>query len=70
MHEVSDGARGFYLTIFTDGTSRLPVMMAGEPMGMEIEEVTQSGPDKVFKSYIDSAIVSRPWQDRKLAYEM
>jgi succinyl-CoA synthetase beta subunit len=41
MHEVSDGARGFYLTIFTDGTSRLPVMMAGEPMGMEIEEVTQ-----------------------------
>ena len=70
VEEASDVARELYLSILVDGTSRLPVMMASEAGGMEIEEVAQSTPEKIFKSYIDPAIGFQPFQGRKLAYGM
>jgi succinyl-CoA synthetase beta subunit len=70
VEEASNVARELYLSILVDGTSRLPVMMASEAGGMEIEEVAQSTPEKIFKSYIDSAIGFQPFQGRKLAYGM
>ena len=70
VEEASDVARELYLSILIDGTSRLPVMMASEAGGMEIEEVAQSTPEKIFKSYIDPAIGFQPFQGRKLAYGM
>jgi succinyl-CoA synthetase beta subunit len=70
VEEASNIARELYLSILIDGTSRLPVMMASEAGGMEIEEVAQSAPEKIFRSYIDSAIGFQPFQGRKLAYGM
>jgi succinyl-CoA synthetase beta subunit len=70
VEEASNIARELYLSILIDGTSRLPVMMASEAGGMEIEEVAQSAPEKIFKSYIDPAIGFQPFQGRKLAYGM
>jgi succinyl-CoA synthetase beta subunit len=70
VEEVSNVARELYLSILVDGTSRLPVVMASEAGGMEIEEVAQSTPEKIFKSYIDPAIGFQPFQGRKLAYGM
>ncbi len=70
VEEVSDIARELYLSILIDGTSRLPVMMTSEAGGMEIEEVAQAAPEKIFKSYIDPAIGFQPFQGRKLAYGM
>jgi len=70
VEEASDVARELYLSILVDGTSRLPVMMVSEAGGMEIEEVAQSAPEKIFKSYIDPAIGFQPFQGRKLAYGM
>ncbi len=70
VEEASDVARELYLSILVDGISRLPVMMASEAGGMEIEEVAQSAPDRIFKSYIDPAIGFQPFQGRKLAYEV
>jgi succinyl-CoA synthetase beta subunit len=70
VEEASNVARELYLSILVDGTSRLPVMMASEVGGMEIEEVAQSTPEKIFKSYIDPAIDFQPFQGRKLAYGM
>jgi len=70
VEEASDVARELYLSILVDGTSRLPVMMASEAGGMEIEEVAQSTPEKIFKNYIDPAIGFQPFQGRKLAYGM
>jgi len=70
VEEASDVARELYLSILVDGTSRLPVMMASEAGGMEIEEVAQSTPEKIFKSYIDPAIGFQQFQGRKLAYGM
>jgi succinyl-CoA synthetase beta subunit len=45
VEEAGDAARELYLSILVDGTSRLPVMMASEAGGMEIEEVAQSTPE-------------------------
>ena len=70
VEEASDVARELYLSILVDGTSRLPVMMASEAGGIEIEEVAQSAPEKIFRSDIDPAIGSQPFQGRKLAYGM
>jgi succinyl-CoA synthetase beta subunit len=70
IEEASDVARELYLSILVDGTSRLPVMMASEAGGMEIEEVAQSAPEKIFRSYIDPAIGFQSFQGRKLAYGM
>jgi succinyl-CoA synthetase beta subunit len=70
VEEASDVARELYLSILVDGTSRSPVMMASEAGGMEIEEVAQSVPEKIFRSGIDPAIGFQPFQGRKLAYGM
>jgi succinyl-CoA synthetase beta subunit len=70
VEEASDIARELYLSILVDRTSCLPVMMASEAGGMEIEEVAQSAPEKIFKSYVDPAIGFQPFHGRKLAYGM
>ena len=70
VEEARDVAREVYLSILVDGTSRLVVMIASEAGGMDIEEVAQSTPEKIFKSYIDPAIGFQPFQGRKLAYGM
>jgi succinyl-CoA synthetase beta subunit len=70
VEEASDVARELYLSILVDGTSRLPAMLVSEAGGMEIEEVAQSTPEKILKSYIDPAIGFQPFQGRKLAYGM
>jgi succinyl-CoA synthetase beta subunit len=69
VEEASNVAQELYLSILVDETSRFPVMIASEAGGVEIEEVAQSTPEKIFKSYIDPAIGFQPFQGRKLAYE-
>ncbi|MDH4067426.1 MAG: ADP-forming succinate--CoA ligase subunit beta [Dehalococcoidia bacterium] len=68
VEEASNVARELYISILVDGVSHLPVMMASEAGGMEIEEVAQSTPEKILKSYIDPAISFQPFQGRKMAY--
>jgi succinyl-CoA synthetase beta subunit len=70
VEEAGDPARELYVSILIDGASRLPVMMASEAGGMEIEEVAQSSPEKIFKVGIDTAIGFQTFQGRKLAYGM
>ena len=70
VEEASDVSRELYLSILVDGMSRLPVVMASQAGGMEIEEVAQSAPEKILKSYVDPAIGLQPFQGRKLSYEM
>ena len=70
VEEASNVARELYLSILVDGVSHLPVMMASEAGGMEIEEMAQSAPERIFKSYIDPAIGFQLFQGRKLSYGM
>jgi succinyl-CoA synthetase beta subunit len=62
--------RELYLSIIVDGASRMPVMMASEAGGMDIEEVARVSPEKILRVYIDQAAGFQAFQGRKLAYGM
>jgi succinyl-CoA synthetase beta subunit len=70
VEETSDVARELYFSILVDGASHLPMMISSEAGGMDIEEVAQSSPERIFRSGIDPAIGFQPFQGRKLAYEL
>ncbi len=70
IEEASEVTRELYLSLLVDGTSRLPVMMASEAGGMDIEEVARATPEKIVRCSIDPAIGFQPFQGRRLAYGM
>jgi succinyl-CoA synthetase beta subunit len=62
--------RELYLSIVIATANRMPVMMASEAGGMDIEEVARVSPEKILLEYIDHAAGFQPFQGRKLAYGM
>jgi succinyl-CoA synthetase beta subunit len=62
--------RELYLSIIVATTNRMPVMMASEAGGMDIEEVARVSPEKIILEYIDQAAGFQAFQGRKLAYGM
>ncbi|MCX6004122.1 MAG: acetate--CoA ligase family protein, partial [Chloroflexi bacterium] len=60
--------RELYLGIVIDNAWRMPVMIASEAGGMNIEEVARQSPEKLHKAYIDPAGGFQAFQGRKLAY--
>jgi succinyl-CoA synthetase beta subunit len=59
-----------YLGIVLDRVSGRPVFMASAAGGMDIEEVAESTPEKIFKETIDPAVGFRPFQARQLAFRL
>ena len=70
VEQTMDIERELYLSITTDGGRRRPVVIASASGGMEIEEVAQTEPEKVFTEPIDPAIGFQPYQGRKLAAQL
>ena len=70
VEKAIDFKRELYLSIIIDSVSRMPVMMASEAGGMDIEEVARVNPGKILKVYIDQAAGFQAFQGRKLAYGM
>jgi succinyl-CoA synthetase beta subunit len=70
VEKAMDVKRELYLSIIVDSASRMPVMMASEAGGMDIEEVAQKTPEKILKAFIDPTAGFQPFQGRKLAYGM
>jgi succinyl-CoA synthetase beta subunit len=62
--------RELYLGLVLDRASAKVVFMASQAGGMEIEEVAQETPEKIFKEYIDPAIGLQPYQARALAFKL
>ena len=62
--------RELYLSIIVATANRMPVMMASEAGGMDIEEVARISPEKILLEYIDQAPGFQAFQGRKLAYGM
>jgi succinyl-CoA synthetase beta subunit len=60
----------FYLGIVLDRTTGRPVFMASAAGGMDIEEVAANTPEKIFKEQVDPAVGFRPFQARKLAFDL
>ena len=70
VEEAVNVGKELYLSVIVDSATRLPVMIASEAGGMEIEEVARVSPEKILKAYVDLATGFQPFQGRKLAYGM
>ena len=60
--------RELYLSIVVDNVTKMPVIMASEAGGMDIEEVANTSPEKIIKIHIDRAAGFQAFHGRKLAY--
>lgn len=68
VEKAIDVKKELYLSIIVDTVNRLPVMMASEAGGVDIEEIARTSPQKILKVYIDPAVGFQPFQGRRLAY--
>jgi succinyl-CoA synthetase beta subunit len=70
IEEGCDIARELYLGILIDrGTSRVTIMASTEG-GMDIEEVAEKHPEKIFKVVVDPAIGFQGFQGRQIAFAL
>lgn len=60
----------FYLSILLDRTKGQNVIMASTEGGMDIEEVAENSPEKIFKEWIDPAVGLQGFQSRKVAFAL
>jgi succinyl-CoA synthetase beta subunit len=68
VEEAIDIKRELYLSIVIDGVAGLPVIMASEAGGMDIEEVARTTPEKILKAYVSPGVGVRSYLARSLAY--
>ncbi len=66
--EAIDIDRELYLGIVIDNVAGMPVVMASEAGGMDIEEIARTRPEKILRAYVDPITGIRPYQARRLAY--
>jgi len=59
-----------YLAVLIDRARRLPMVMASAAGGMDIEEVAEQTPEKIFKVHIEPALGVRLYQTTYLASQM
>jgi succinyl-CoA synthetase beta subunit len=60
----------YYMSILLDRSRSKPVIMASTEGGMNIEEVAETSPEKIFKEWIDPSIGLQPFQARKVAFAL
>ncbi|HEX6385795.1 MAG TPA: ADP-forming succinate--CoA ligase subunit beta [Anaerolineae bacterium] len=59
-----------YLAVLIDRAKRLPMIMASAAGGIDIEEVAETTPEKIFKVHVNPALGVRNYQTTYLASEM
>lgn len=60
----------FYVSILLDRTSGRDVIVTSTEGGMDIEEVAENHPEKINREFIDPSVGLRPYQARKIAFEL
>jgi len=70
VEEAVGAERELYLGILIDTSEKIPLMIASEAGGMEIEEVAAKSPEKILKQHIDPVTGLLSYQARNLAYGM
>jgi succinyl-CoA synthetase beta subunit len=67
---LAEGAKikkEFYLAVLLDRANSRPLIMASTEGGMDIEEVAEHHPDKIFREHVDPALGIMPYQARKIS---
>lgn len=59
-----------YLAVLIDRAARKPMVMASAEGGMDIEEVNEKSPEKIFKVHVEPALGVRGYQSTYLAASM
>jgi len=67
VEEPVDIAKELYASIVVDPSARMPVVIASEAGGMDIEEVAAKTPEKIVQIAIDPIIGFQPFMGRKVA---
>jgi len=70
VEELTEAERELYLGIVIDSTAKMSAIIASEAGGMEIEEIAQSSPEKILRSYVEPTRGFSPFQARELAFGM
>ena len=70
VEEQLQVARELYLSIVIDSSNGLPVMMASEAGGVDIEEVAAATPERIHRLAIDPTIGFLPFMGRQLGMAM
>ena len=68
VEEAAPIERELYLSIIIDSAQGIPVIMASEAGGIDIEEVAAKTPEKIIKAYVDPITGFQPFMGRRLAY--
>ena len=70
---IEEGAgidKELYLSLLVDRDSGCPTFLASTEGGMEIEEVAEKTPEKLFRETIDPAVGFHPYNGRNLAFAL
>ncbi|MGE7997259.1 ADP-forming succinate--CoA ligase subunit beta [Lysinibacillus sp. NPDC093190] len=70
IEEGSDIQKEYYLSLVLDRATSRVTMMGSEEGGMDIEEVAESHPEKIFKEVVDPVIGLTGFQARRMAFNM
>lgn len=70
IETCTDIAKELYLSAVVDRSSRRIIFMASTEGGVEIEEVAEKTPEKIFKESIDPVVGAEPYQGRKMAFKL
>jgi len=70
IEEALEVERELYLSITVDSAAQMPVIIASEDGGMEIEEIAQNSSEKILRSHIEPTRGFSAFQARELAFGM
>ncbi|MCL0090201.1 ADP-forming succinate--CoA ligase subunit beta [Dehalococcoidia bacterium] len=69
VEEALDTRRELYLSIIIDSTTGMPMIIASEAGGMEIEELAGESPEKIIRTCIDPGMLEfQPFVARRIAF--
>ncbi len=69
-YEGSSPIKEFYLSILLDRSSQKYVFMYSTEGGMNIEDVAHNTPEKIFKEWVKPGSSLKPFQARKIAFNL
>ncbi len=70
VEEGSNIEKEYYLSLIVDRATDSVVLMGSEEGGMDIEEVAEATPEKIFKEVIDPVVGLTGFQARRMAFNM
>jgi succinyl-CoA synthetase beta subunit len=68
VEEQFEIARELYLGVVIDNSAGMPVVIASASGGMDIEEVAEQHPEKIFRQAVDPTVGFQGFQARSLAF--